>query len=172
MFGFGKKDNPVVVGAKQKMLRAKKMNLGVLEQDILSRKNADQKGLIAAVGVVYVLCVALAAVLTDGALMKGAGLHFFTSQPHWDKVLFGPGIPEVYGGEDINKIIVVLLRATAIFAVAGFLPFISRIWNSFRDNPHVNLYVSFWGTTVAVPLVYFLFKDFFWPLLLSFAGAG
>lgn len=170
MFGFGKSRNPQVVGAKQKMTRARQIQFGPGGQEVVSKREGGGENLMIPVGIVYALACLLAMVLTEGALMKGAGIHFFSSNPKWDTIFFGPGIPQVYGEGDVNRLVVIMLRGTGIFAVAGILPFLSRVWNSLRDAAKVNLYVSFWGTTIAAPLIYIIVKDFLWPLLLSMAG--
>lgn len=154
MFGFGKKEEPRIVGAKQKIEQAKKYGAGF---QVKSKREGKEPNPRLAIVIVWGLSVGLGALLTEGVLKTGAGIS--TGNGSFDKMLFGPGEPMLMGSPDIDYILTLLIRGTAIFLAAGFIPGCTILWQRLLDKNQMNVYISFWGVTVGLALLYYLGKD-------------
>jgi hypothetical protein len=56
-------------------------------------------------------------------------------------------------------------KALAVCLFAGAVPMGARVWGGMRDNAKGSPYIVFWGTTAALPFLWFFLKDFLWPIL-------
>lgn len=154
MFGLGKKEAPKLVGAKQKIEQAKKFGTGF---QVKSKREGKAPNPSLALVIVWGLAVGLAALLTEGVLKTGAGIS--TGNGGFDKMMFGPGQPSLMGSPDIDYILVLLIRGTGIFLVAGIIPGCTYLWQRMLDKNQMNIYISFWGVTVGLAVIYYLAKD-------------
>lgn len=151
MFGIGKKEQEKLVGARAKIEHAKKFQKGYKVQ---SKREGQEPNPMLALVIVWGLAVGLAALLTEGALKTGAGIS--TGNGYFDKLMFGPGEPSIMGSPDLDYILVLLIRGTAIFLVAGVIPGCTILWQRLVDKSHMNVYISFWGVSVGIALLYVL----------------
>lgn len=164
MFGMGKDKGPKLVGAKEKITKAKMLRRGMSDQ--ISTKGEGDKPWAATVVLIYVLAAGLAYVLQIGA-MKNTGLNWHTGMAGFDKLMFSGGVPSITGDEGQDMIIVPLLRGLIIFLAGGFLPLTTLLWIRAIDRPNMNPFLAFWGVSVGVFFVFFFTKDFFGPLLMQ-----
>lgn len=165
MFG-GKKEQEKLVGARAKVEHAKKFQKGYQVQSKREGKPADPR---VAIGVVLALSVGLAALLTEGILKTGAG--FSVGHAKLDKILFGPGEPAIMGSADTDYFLVLLIRGLAIFLAAGFIPGCTYLWQRLMDKAQMNVYISTWGMTVSVVLLYLISHDFLANVFKDLAAA-
>lgn len=166
MFG-GKKDgeNPIVVGAKEKIRKAQMLKQGRNVMEVTSKREGKESSQLVPITIVYGISVIFALILTQGPLQSGAGIS--SGNPALDKALFGPGYPVFTGAVDTDMMIAVFIRGTAIFLVGGIIPFFTRFWQVFLDRARMNVYVGFWGVSVSLGLIYYLVKDSLIPLLVD-----
>lgn len=162
MFGFGKEQGPKLVGAKEKLIKAKMLKRGRLGDHIES-KGEGQKPVAAAVALIFFLAVGLAYVLQIGA-MKSAGLNWHTGMSGFDRLMFSAGVPSITGVSDQDMFIVPLLRGTVFFLIGGFLPITTLLWIRAIDRPNMNPFVAFWGVSIGVFFVFFFMRDVFGPV--------
>lgn len=155
MFGFGKKEQEKLVGARAKIEHAKKFQKGYKVQ---SKREGQEPNPMLAIVIVWGLAVGLAALLTEGVLKTGAGIS--TGNGSFDKLMFGPGEPSLMGSPDLDYILVLLIRGTAIFLAAGVIPGCTILWQRLVDKSHMNVYISFWGVTIGLAIIYYAAKDF------------
>src|SRR5690606_8182635 len=160
MFGFGKDKKPDLVGAKEKVLKAKKFNKNYQVQ---SKKEGKPQSPVVPAAIVFCISILFAFILTEGALKTGIG--FRIGNAGLDKLLFGPGQPSLTGGEDMDYGLSILLRGIVIFLLAGIIPLFTLMWQRLLDRAHMNVYVAFWGVSVAVGLLYYLIRDSIVPIL-------
>jgi len=167
MFGFGKKDeNPVLVGAKEKILRAKAIKRGMTLEQIKGGGGGEEKMAPPGVSlaVVFGMSVVLALLLTQGMLSKG-GIGFRLPDADLNALLLGASPPQFAGDKDVNLVIIVVIRGLVIFGLGGIVPFVARLWTRVFSKSGANLYVIFWGVTIGLPTVWFFVKDFLGPLV-------
>lgn len=165
MFGFGKKDNkPALVGATEKRLKAQKYAKGFQVQS-----KREGKGDSPVIGVAVVFCISIIAayVLTAGAIKQGLG--FRIGNPDLDKLLFGPGEPALTGDSMMDYALAILMRGIFIFLVAGVIPGVAFMWKRLVDRAHMNDYRLFWGTSIAVSVLFILIQDSLVPLVKDIA---
>lgn len=154
MFG-GKKEPEKLVGARAKIEHAKKFKKGYQVESKREGKAPDPK---VAVGVVLALAIGLAALMTEGVLKTGAGIG--TGNAKFDKILFGPGEPPLMGDASIDYFLIIFIRGLAIFIAAGILPGATYLWQRLMDKAQMNIYISTWGVTVGLALIYYIGRDF------------
>jgi len=166
MFGIGGKDKkPELVGAKEKILKAKKFNKNYHVQ---SKKEGKQSPVIPAL-IVLCLSVLFAFILTEGALKTGVGLRI--GNAGLDKLLFGPGQPSFTGDVDTDYGLAIVLRGIIIFLLGGIIPLCTVMWQKLLDRAQMNVYIAFWGVSIGVGLLYYLVKDSLTPILKDVADA-
>lgn len=166
MFGFGKKDDkPNLVGAAEKRLKAQKFAKGYQVQ---SKREGKAAGPAVGLAIVYGVSVLAAYVLTVGAIKTGInGMRI--GNPDLDKLLFGPGEPNLTGDTTIDFGLSILLRAAALFLLAGIIPGTAWLWQRLIDRSDINVYRTFWGTTVVLVAVTVLVQDSLVPLIKDIA---
>jgi hypothetical protein len=162
---MGKDQGPKLVGAKEKIMKAKMLKHGRLT-DHIEAKGEGKKPYAATVVLIYVLAVGLAYTLQIGA-MKNTGLPWHTGMAGFDNLMFSAGVPSITGNPDQDQIIVPLLRGLFIFLGGGLLPLVTLLWIRAIDKPNMNPFLAFWGVTVGSVFVFFFTKDFFGPLLMQ-----
>lgn len=165
MFGFGGGKKQHLVGAAEKRLKAQQYKP---EGFIKSKREGTESQLVPVI-MVYSLAVVFATILTQGVLESGAGIHTGNSQ--LDRLLFGPGIPHLTATQDIDKVLVIFLRGTAIFLAGGLLPFCTYAWQRLVDRTRTNVYVSCWGVSIGLCLMYYLARDALPEILEKLVGA-
>ncbi|MDY0008301.1 MAG: hypothetical protein RBS08_01220 [Bdellovibrionales bacterium] len=156
MFGLGKKEEPKLVGARQKLEQAKKYGTGF---HVKSKREGKEPNPRLAIIIVWGMALGLATLLTESHLKKGDAL-MSTGNAGFDKLMFGSTTPSFIGSPDIDYIILLLIRGTFVFAVAGILPALTLAWQRLLDKNQMNVYIAFWGVTVGVALLYYISKDF------------
>jgi len=62
-----------------------------------------------------------------------------------------------------------LLRGVALFIVAGIIPGAAWLWQRLIDRSDINVYRTFWGTTVVLVAVTVLVQDSLVPLIKDIA---
>ncbi|MFN7115077.1 MAG: hypothetical protein ACK4PK_12045 [Alphaproteobacteria bacterium] len=154
MFGFGKKEEVKLVGAKAKIEHAKKFGKNF---QVKSKREGKEPNPTLAIVIVWGLAVGLAALLTEGVLKTGAGIS--TGNGGFDKLMFGPGEPALMGSSEIDYLLVLLIRGTGIFLVAGIIPGCTVLWQRLLDKNQMNVYISFWGVSIGIAVLYYLAKD-------------
>lgn len=162
MFGLGKDQGPKLVGAKEKIMKAQMLKRGRLS-DHISSKGEGKKPWGAAVGLIYLLSVALAYTLQIGA-MKTTGLNWHTGMNGFDHLMFSAGVPTVTGDSGQDTILVPFLRGTIFFLAGGFLPITTLLWIRAIDRPNMNPFIAFWGVSIGVFFVFFFMRDVFGPV--------
>ena len=162
MFGGGK-DKQKLVGAKEKIMKAKMLKSGRLS-DHIETKGEGKKPWIATVVLIYILAVALAYLLQVG-IWRNTGLGWHTGMDGFDRLMFEGGVPSITGEQDQDFIIVPLLRGLIFFLTGGLMPVCTLLWIRLRDNPNMNPFLAFWGVSVGSFFAFFFLRDFFWPLL-------
>ena len=166
MFG-GKKEQEKLVGARAKIEHAKKFKKGYQVESKREGQPADPR---VAIGVVLALSVGLAALLTEGILKTGAA-GFSIGHAKLDRILFGPGEPAIMGSADTDYFLVLLIRGLAIFFAAGFIPGCTYLWQRLMDKAQMNVYISTWGITVGIALIYLISRDFLANVFKDLAAA-
>ena len=163
---LGSKDKkPQIVGAKEKLRRAEELKRS-MQADNIKARGSKKQDITAAVILIYGMSVTLALLLTMGPLSKG-GVGFTLPHPYLNRLLLGSNPPALYGDADIDMVLVSIIRGTVLFCFAGIVPFVAKLWNRLRDNIHGNVYVTVWGTSIALPFLFFFVKDFFGPLVME-----
>ena len=165
MFGFGKKDNkPALVGAAEKRLKAQKYAKGFQVQ---SKREGKGEGPVVGLAIVFGIAVIAAYVLTEGAIKKGLG--FRIGNPDLDKLLFGPGEPPLTGDSMMDYGLAIFLRGIFIFLLAGVIPGVAFMWKRMIDRADMNDYRLFWGSSIAVCVLFVLIQDSLAPLIKDIA---
>jgi hypothetical protein len=162
MFGLGKDKGPKLVGAKEKLIKARMLKRGRLGDHIESKSEGKQPW-GAAVALIFFISVGLAYVLQIGA-MKSSGLSWHTGMNGFDHLMFSSGVPTVTGDPSQDMFIVPLLRGTVFFLVGGFLPVVTLLWIRAIDRPNMNPFIAFWGVSIGVFFVFFFMRDVFGPV--------
>jgi hypothetical protein len=166
MFGFGNDKKPDLVGAKEKVLKAKKFNKNYQVQ---SKKEGKPQSPVVPALIVLCISVLFAFILTEGVLKTGVGLRI--GNAGLDKLLFGPGQPSLTGDTDTDYGLVIFLRGIVIFILGGIIPLCTLIWQRLIDRAQMNIYVAFWGVSISLGLIYYLIKDSLTPILKDVADA-
>lgn len=159
---FGKDKNRPLVGAKLKREQAMKFKPNF---QVESKREGKERSPIIPLAVIWGIAVILALILTEGPL-KTAGLNFHSGNARFDGIFFGPGIASFTGNPESDRGIVIFLRGTLIFLLAGILPALTWLWQKLLDRAQMNVYLAFWGTTITVVLLYYLIRDSIGPLLM------
>lgn len=152
-----------IVGAKEKIARAQMIKQGGGYGAVQSKREGRQPSPLIPVTIVFGIAAVFATILTQGPLQSGVNIN--TGSSALDKILFGPGIYNFTGLPETDMAIVIFLRALAMFIVAGIIPFVTHTWQRMLDRAHMNVYVTFWGVSIALGLIYYLIKDSLVPLL-------
>jgi hypothetical protein len=161
----GKNKGPQLVGAKEKIMKAKMLKHGRLA-DHIETKGEGKKPAGPTVVLIYILAAGLAYVLQIGA-MKNNGLPWHTGMTGFDNLMFSSGVPSITGDSAEDEFVVPLLRGLIIFLAAGFLPLLTLLWIRAIDRPNMNPFLAFWGVSVGFFFVFFFTRDFFGPLLMQ-----
>jgi hypothetical protein len=159
---MGGKDKQKLVGAKEKIMKAKMLKSGRLS-DHIETKGEGGKPWVATVVLIYVLGVGLAYLLQVG-IWKNTGLSLHTGMSGLDH-LFEGGVPGITGDSDEDFVIVPLLRGLVFFLAGGVMPLCTLLWIRAIDKPNMNPFLAFWGVTVGSFFAFFFLRDFFWPLI-------
>ncbi len=163
MFGNDKNKVQKLVGAKEK--REKAMQFKAQSgYDIRSKKEGKDDSKILPLAVIYGLAAILALIMSEGVL-KNSNLGIHTGNGSFDRLFFGPGYPAFTGSQEMDLGIVVFIRATLIFLLAGILPLLTYLWQKISDGARANIYLTFWGVTIALGFLYYLIRDHFSPAL-------
>ncbi len=162
MFGMGGKDKQKLVGAKEKIMKAKMLKSGRLS-DHIETKGEGKKPWIATVVLIYALGVGLAYLLQVG-IWKNSGPGLHTGMAGIDH-LFEGGVPDITGNADEDYLIVPALRGLLFFLAGGVMPLCTLLWIRAIDKPNMNPFLAFWGVTVGSFFAFFFLRDFFWPLI-------
>ncbi|HRI76790.1 MAG TPA: hypothetical protein PLX33_07370 [Alphaproteobacteria bacterium] len=165
MFGFGKKEEVKLVGAKRKLEHAKKFNAGY---QVKSKREGKEPNPRLAAAIVWAMAVA-AAVLLSEAIKKGE--TYSTGNQGFDKLMFGATGPSFAGSPEIDYVLLLVIRGTIIFMIAGIIPGLTLLWQRIFDKAHMNVYIGFWGVTVGLGVVYLLSKGFLSDVAKQFSQA-
>lgn len=84
-----------------------------------------------------------------------------------NEVLFSSAPPTVFDDQNMDRMFAGFAQAFALCVFSAVLPLSAHVWSRLRDKARGNSYVIFWGTTVALPFLYFFLKDFLGPLLVD-----
>ena len=145
---FGKKSNDTrLVGAAEKREKASKFRPGF---KIESKREGKQGGKVIPVVVIYALAVTLA------LGMDKANINVRTSFEWIDRIF--SNTPTITGTVDTDKVIIAFVRGLFLFAVAGFIPFLTMLWQRVLDRT-MNVYLTFIGISITLPLLYVTFAD-------------
>ena len=171
MFGFGKdknlgKDKNQLVGAKDKLLRAKMLKTGMTLDEIKSKREGKQADNPAtAIVMIYIISCAVAFFLTQGPWKNGVRVK--SGNDDLDSLLFSLGDPSFVGDSTIDAGIQILARGLLLFLAAGFLPLMSLLWIRGLDRTDMDPFRTMWGVTVGLGLFYFAIADLVIPLIES-----
>jgi len=146
---------------KEMRARARMLRAGMSVEKATEKKGPS--ALVIAFGV-YIGTAAALSALMAAVPGRGIPLNFPFLDAETNAALFSAA-PPLSMPEEFA--VTALTRAFALCLVAGILPMATLVWNRLRDNAQSNLFVSFWGTTVGLPFLYFFMKDFFGPLLVD-----
>lgn len=161
MFTGQEDDKPKrLIGAREKREQAKKYASNFQVQ---SKREGQEPGMLFPVLIIFSLSVILAYFLSEGTLKAGIG--FTSGDEVFDRIFLGAEYPVLMGDPAIDKVLSIFLRGALICGMAGFLPFVTYLWQHMIDHVRINLYYAFWGTTVGVALLYYLLRDMITPLL-------
>jgi len=64
------------------------------------------------------------------------------------------------GDASIDYFLIIFIRGLAIFIAAGILPGATYLWQRLMDKAQMNIYISTWGVTVGLALMYYIGRDF------------
>lgn len=165
MFGFGKKEEPKLVGAKRKLEQAKKYGAGF---QVKSKREGKEPNPQLAAAIVWAMAVGAAALLSE-AVKKGE--TYSTGNPGFDSLMFGSSVPSFLGTPEIDYLLLLVIRGTIIFVIAGIIPGLTLFWQRLFDKAHMNVYIGFWGVTVGISLIYLLSKGFLADIAKQFSQA-
>ncbi len=165
MFGFGKKEEPKLVGAKRKLEHAKKYGAGF---QVKSKREGKEPNPRLAAVIVWAMAVGAAALLTQA--IKG-GETYSTGNPGFDKLMFSASAPSFMGSPEIDYLLLLVIRGTIIFIIAGIIPGLTLLWQRIFDKAHMNVYIGFWGVTVGLGLIYLMSKGVLADIAKQFSQA-
>jgi hypothetical protein len=152
MFQFGKTKIPT--GARAKIELAKQMRAA-------GRYNVNQQGggdtrypsQTIAITLIFALAVILAFLLTGGSSNPLSGMHL-TGISSVDSFVTGSDIPTFTGDPDQDRVITIMGRGLAFFALAGFVPLIAWALEHLFFNKIVMPLVLCWGVIVVMIMLY------------------
>lgn len=165
MFGFGKKEEPKLVGAKRKLEHAKKYGAGF---QVKSKREGKEPNPQLAAAIVWAMAVGAAALLTQA--IKG-GETYSTGNAGFDKLMFSASAPSFMGLPEIDYLLLLVIRGTIIFIIAGIIPGLTLLWQRIFDKAHMNVYIGFWGVTVGLGVIYLMSKGVLADIAKQFSQA-
>jgi len=169
MFGNGgdKKDDFKAgrVGAREKIAKAQEA-LGK-GPAALAKQQKKKTPPAVSIGLIYVMCFAIAFILTDGPINHGRLSNWKTGMSALDHLMFSSAKMTLISVPMVDDTIQLMLRALVLFLMAGFFPFISLFWFRVLDNSNTNPYRVFWG----VPVGFFLIILFMGQYMGAFVEA-
>jgi hypothetical protein len=164
MLGLGDDDNKQLVGAKEKLARAKMIRKGMSPDEIKSKR--EGKGIdspLPSIILIYLLSCVASFFLSRGPWKSGA--PFDTGHPGIDDLFFDGGPLAISGDPSIDGGLTALVRGLPIFLAAGILPGLGFLWIRGLDSASMNPFRVVWGVTVGVIVAYFTFVEVIWPVI-------
>ncbi len=161
--GFRKKEEKKYIGAKDKMLAARKARFEGGD-NITSKIEGPQPTESMPIMLIFVASCLLAYILTDN-YMVDSSLISPTGIVEIDKMIGGPGVPAVTGMSEIDYGIIIFIRGLFIFILAGIIPLLTRIYINMVDKARTNVLVRVWGTIVTTGLFAFGLTTSIIPLI-------
>jgi len=148
---------PEFIGASAKLAAAERMRQAAHEE---AEYNASGKAVGQAIPVTIVFVMAvLLAMLPVGDIFVTADWSL-TGIDSVDQLLFGAEIQKFTGDADLDRLIAILVRGSALFLLTGVAPFFASVAARIFGKNRLNPFVACWGAFVALPLLYFLWNGF------------
>ena len=111
-----------------------------------------------AISLIISLAVIIAFILTGGTSSPLSGMHP-TGINNIDSFVTGSDIHAFTGDPDQDKVLTIMGRGLALFALAGIVPLISLMLEKTLLRARVMPHVICWGVTVALMIVYLCIPD-------------
>ncbi len=141
------------IGTSTKFSAAEKMRQATADAE----KNAPlmPSSQLIPVAIVFALAAGVAAMMNGPVPFIGP-----TGIGAIDAILQG-ATPQGSSDADVNQVLFIMVRAGALFLMAGIVPLIARIILRLFGHGRVNALVACWMATLAAPLLYLLIKGSF-----------
>ncbi|MFH1157978.1 MAG: hypothetical protein V1721_03725 [Pseudomonadota bacterium] len=152
MFRRGKKEAKLV-GAHDKLALAKQIKESSQANVLFRNSKTKTPSQTVPVVAAFSVAVGLALFLTDGS-----GPALFGGHPtgiyKLDILLAGPGIPNLIGDADLNRVAVIFIRGFTYFLLTGLAPFIAFLFIGLTGKNRVNPLVACWLVICILSFLY------------------
>lgn len=87
-----------------------------------------------------------------------------TSNPTFNKLFFGPGVPEMFGGA-LDVILAGVARVFVVIILASIIPAVTFVIARINNRTETNFYMQNWGSALAILAVPLIIAQLVMPIL-------